>query len=186
MSSKPEDGNDPGPGFEEDDMFAHRERFPPNERERRQRPHVVSEFVRRAIENTVGSMQSTGSISRDALTYLLQQGDRGKREIVRIIAGEVGQFLRGVDLSSEVVKVLTGMQLELSATVRFRPVGDSKVRPEVAEVDVAAARTPSNEQAPADGREEARAPAPAAPTNGTSPAAGSGAANTATSGGSGE
>jgi hypothetical protein len=112
----------------DDEMFAHRERYSGGDR---RRPRVVSEFVRRAIENTVGQVQSTGLLSRDALNYLLQQGDKGKKEVVRIVAHEVGEFLRGVDLSSEVIKVLTSIQVEVNASVRFKPTKDGSVKPEV-------------------------------------------------------
>lgn len=85
----------------------------------------VSDFVRRAIENTVGSVQTTGTISKEALQFLLQQGDRGRREILRIVAAEVGQFLRDTDLSTEVIKILTGVQVELSANIKFKPAEGS-------------------------------------------------------------
>ena len=63
-------------------MFTHRERErAPNDRW--QRPKVVSDFLRRAIENTVGSVEKSGSLSREALQYLLQQGDKGKKEVTR-------------------------------------------------------------------------------------------------------
>jgi hypothetical protein len=109
----------------EDDMFSQRERS-----ERWQRPRVVSEFVRRAIENTVGSMQNTSTLSREALQYLMQQGDRGKREVVRIVAHEVGEFLKGVDLSSEVLKVLTNLTVEVNASVKFK-TKDGAIHPEI-------------------------------------------------------
>jgi hypothetical protein len=129
MPNRTEDVDDPYEGEDQDDMFSqHRER---PQQERWQRPRVVSEFVRRAIENTVGSMQNTGSLSREALQYLLQQGDRGKKEVVRIVAQEVGAFLRNVDLSSEVVKVLTSLQIEVSASVRFKPSKEGGVKPEI-------------------------------------------------------
>lgn len=99
--------------------------------DRWQRPRVVPEFVRRAIENTVGSVQNTGSLSREALQYLLQQGDRGKKELVRIVGQEVGEFLRNVDLSSELVKILTSVQVEVSASIRFKHAKDGGIRPEI-------------------------------------------------------
>lgn len=141
MTNRSDDADDPLDSEDlEDDMFAHRER---HDRfgggERRQRPRVVTEFVRRAIENTVGSVQNTGSLSKDALNYLLQQGDRGKKELVRIVAHEVGEFLRGVDLSSEVIKVLSGIQIDVTTSVRFRPTQDGSVAPEiVSETNVSA------------------------------------------------
>jgi hypothetical protein len=113
--------------LDEDDMFARRER------DRRQ--GVVTDFVRRAIENTVGQVQSTSNLSRDALHYLLQQGDKGRKEVLRIVAKEVGEFLRHVDISTEVIKVLTNVQMDFSASVKFRQV-DGSVKPEISKPDV--------------------------------------------------
>ncbi len=104
---------------EDDEMFQRRERT-------ERRPMGVSDFVRRAFENTVGQVQNTGSVPREALAFLLQQGDRGRREIVRVVAKEFGDFLRHTDISSEVVKVLTAVQVEVSASVRFKPTGDGR------------------------------------------------------------
>jgi hypothetical protein len=124
MTQRGFDGDDREP--EDDDMFARRERARARERQR-----GVGDFVRRAFE-TVGSVQGSASLPKDAISYLLQQGDRGKREVVRVVAKEVGDFLRQVDISSEVVKILSSLQLEVSATVRFRPTEDGRaVRPEV-------------------------------------------------------
>lgn len=148
MTNRSEDGDDP-PDAYDDEMFAHRERYAGQER--RPRPSGVSDFVRRAIENTVGSVQNTGSLSKEALGYLLQQGDRGRREVVRIVSHEVGQFLRGVDLSGEIVKVLTGVQLEVSASVRFKPTGDKGVTPEVTAANASVSR---DDDAEDDPREE--------------------------------
>ena len=98
-----------------------------DERSGRRRPKPgVGDIVRRALEN----MQSTGNVSREALQYVLHQGDRGKREVVRIVAKEVGEFLRHVDISQEVIKVLTSVQVDFSASVKFKPT-DQGVRPEV-------------------------------------------------------
>ncbi len=109
--------------LEDDDMFSHRERD-------RRPPGVVTDFVRRAIENTVGQVQNTGSLSREAIHYLLQQGDRGRKELLRIVGKEVGDFLRHVDISTEVIKVLTGLQMDFTASVKFRH-SDGKLKPEV-------------------------------------------------------
>jgi hypothetical protein len=123
-----DDLDDPYESVEEDDMFSQRERVAG---ERRRSPRVVPDFLKRAIENTMGSMQNTGSMSREALSYLLQQGDRGKKEVVRIVAQEVGMFLKNVDLSSEIIKVLTAVQLEVNASVKFKPTKDGGIKPEI-------------------------------------------------------
>ncbi len=130
--------------IEDDDMFARRER------DRRQ--GVVTDFVRRAIENTVGQVQNTSSISREAIHYLLQQGDRGRKEVLRIVGKEVGDFLRHVDISTEVIKVLTGIQMDFSASVRFRHA-DGKLKPEIEKSEVSVTEEADTE-APPEGSDQ--------------------------------
>lgn len=108
---------------------------------------AVADLIRKALDNTVESVQTTQSASRDALQYLLQQGDRGKKEVVRLVSKEVGDFLRGINLSSELIKVLTGVELEVRASVRFRPTAGGGVRPDIrADVD-ASSGAPSDPEA---------------------------------------
>jgi len=104
-----------------DDVFGGEEPGDDDPLGRRDKRPRVSDFVRRAIENTVGSVQDKGSAPREALEYLLKQGDKGRRELFRIVAGEVGDFLKHVDLAGEVVKVLTSVQVEVNASLRFKP-----------------------------------------------------------------
>ncbi|HJL40620.1 MAG TPA: hypothetical protein RMG48_04895 [Myxococcales bacterium LLY-WYZ-16_1] len=131
--ARPGSGPGPEPERNPDDLFGiEDEWFQRRDRDRdRERPRIVGDFVRRAIENTVGQVQNTGSVSREALHYLLQQGDRGRREMVRLVAHEVGDFLRHTDVASEVVRVMTSIQVDVSASVRFRPVEGGGVKPEV-------------------------------------------------------
>ncbi len=100
-------------------------------REARNRARSVPDFVRRAIENTMDSVHSTQTVSKEALQFFLSTTDRTKREIVRIVASEVKDFLRHVDLSSEVIKVLTSVQADVKLSVRFRRNADGKITPEV-------------------------------------------------------
>lgn len=147
MSTRHGDSIEPDPddalGDDDDDLFFRREG--------RQRPDKdrgvlgVSDFVRRAIENTVGSVQSTGTLSKEALQYVIQQGDRGRREVVRIVASEVGDFLRKTDLSQEVTKILTSVQMEFSATIKFKPTETGGLVKAEAETDLEI--HPSDEQA---------------------------------------
>ena len=104
--------------------------------EDRRRPrkdrHPVQELFRRAIENTFESVKDSGALPKEALTYLLQQGDKGRREIVKVAAKEMGDFLRATDISSEVVKILTNVQMEMSVSVRFKRNPDGTgVEPQV-------------------------------------------------------
>ncbi len=119
--SNPEEEHENVEELEEDEMFARRERDAENERRDRL---GVGNLFRRAIENTVGQVQNTSSVPKEALQYVLQQGDRGKREVVRLVANEVGDFLRHVDISSEIIKVLTSVEMDFSASIKFRHTGD--------------------------------------------------------------
>lgn len=123
---------------DDDEMFRRRER-----QYDRYRP-VISELVKKAIENTVGQVQNTQSVGRDAITYLLQQGDKGKQQAVRVIAKEVGDFLRATDISSEAVKILTQLRVEVNASVSFKPAADGRtVRPEVEKGSKVSVRDPA-------------------------------------------
>lgn len=116
----------PEPSYEtEDEMFSRRER---------RREHGVSDFVRRAIKDTVGSAVQGSTSPKDALQFLINQGDRGRKELVKLVAKEFGDFLRHTDISSELVKVLTQVQAEVSVKVRFRPTEDGGVEPVVEEL----------------------------------------------------
>lgn len=115
----------PEPSYEtEDEMFSRRER---------RREHV-SDFVRRAIKDTVGSAVQSSTSPKDALQFLISQGDRGRKELVKLVAKEFGDFLRHTDISSELVKVLTQVQAEVSVSLRFRPVEGGGVEPVVEEL----------------------------------------------------
>lgn len=148
MTQRPEDifGSE-DTGRDEDGGFGRRD-------ERGGRPRV-SDFVRRAIENTVGSVQNSGNAPREALEYLLKQGDRGRRELFRIVAGEVGDFLKHVDVAGEVVKVLTSVEVEFKANLRFKPSDNAlKVEP-TPDSDVSMHVTPLDR---AEGRPEQQRP----------------------------
>ena len=105
-----------------DEMFARREG--------RSRSRGVPDFVRRAIENTMGSVQNTQNVSKEALQFFLSTTDKTRREIVRIAASEVGEFLRQSDIASEVIKVLTSLEADVQVRVKFRRT-DSGVRSDI-------------------------------------------------------
>src|SRR5439155_266293 len=90
------------------------------------------------------------------LSTTIKSGDRVKKELVRIIANEVGQFLRGVDLSGEVAKVLQGLQVEISTTIRFSPNGEASVKP-VADstISLSTVKPPEKESTPSESKDDA-------------------------------
>ena len=109
---------------DDDELFSRRERSG-------RPPLGVSELVRRAIETTVGQVQNPSGLPKEAINYLFHQGERGRRELVRIVAKEVGDFLRATDISSEVVKVLTNIQVDFNVQLRFKRNPDGELEPEL-------------------------------------------------------
>ena len=108
---------------DQDDPFG---MYDEDRRRHRKDRHPVQELFRRAIENTVESVQNSGALPKEALAYLLQQGDKGRRELVKVAAKELGDFLRATDISSEVVKILTAVQMDMSVSVRFKRKDDGE------------------------------------------------------------
>lgn len=130
----------------DDDMFGRRERH-------RQAgggsSRVVGDFVRRAIKDTVGQVQSSGALPKEAINYLIHQGDKGRKEVVRLVANEVGDFLRHTDISSEVVKILTNVQVDMSASIRFKRNPEGRLSTEIeegSEVAITGAAEPDDEE----------------------------------------
>lgn len=91
----------------------------------------VPDFVRRAFENTMGSVASTQSVSREAIQSILSTTDRTRRELVRLIASEVGDFFRHTDVASEITKILTSVEADVRLSVRFKPAEGGGVEPQV-------------------------------------------------------
>lgn len=118
MTEEPEDDGWPYGGSQDDEAD-------------RRKGHRVPDFVRRAFENTMGSMASTQSVSREAIQSLLSTTDRTRRELVRLIASEVGDFFRHTDVASEIAKILTSVEANVHLSVKFRKTDDGGVEPEV-------------------------------------------------------
>ncbi len=83
-----------------------------------------------AIREAVSDM-----MPREAAARLAQGTERTKKEVVRIIAGEVKGFLEQVDLQSIIAKVLQDHEMEVH--VRFRPKSPETDEPEEGDQDEA-------------------------------------------------
>lgn len=111
-------------GAADDDMFT---REVPSDEDQKERLGLgITDFVRKKLESTIDQVQTTGTLSRDALSYVIQQGDKGRKEVLRIVAQEVGDFLKHTDLSRELTKVLTGMKVDITASIAFKPADDGR------------------------------------------------------------
>lgn len=105
----------------------------------------LSDFVRRAVAAGFGA----ASGSKDAL--------------VRVLAGEVRNWLDHMDLDSEIVRALSKMTIEVKAEMRFRPNEQGKLVPETVSSE---ARL--RQEKPQEPRAEKPTPVPKAPDPGTS------------------
>jgi len=70
-------------------------------------------------EEGIRSALSDLRLPKDAMAYLVQQTDRTRKELFRVVSEEVKGFLRSKDLHAELRKMLAGLKLEVTAQVRF-------------------------------------------------------------------
>jgi len=113
--------------------------------ERRHRlESVIPELIKRAVElgvekaaeapdnlkEFVGGMK----LPREAGHYIFSQIEETKNGLYRVVAKEIRDFLENTNLSTEMQKMLTTVQFEISTTVRFKPneaEGGGLQKPEV-------------------------------------------------------
>lgn len=87
--------------------------------------------LRKILTTGVGAALMTESGLRSALSdiklrdYLARQASKGKEELTKVLVSEIKRFLEHIDLHEEIQKALSGMTLEVNASVRLAP-SDSK------------------------------------------------------------
>ena len=94
----------------------------------------VPDIVRRAVLTGVGALFMTEEgirnlvgemkLPKDALGFLLAQAEKTRSEVARVVTQEVRRFLESETLRREIWKVLTGVTLEVNATVQLKPSGE--------------------------------------------------------------
>ena len=95
---------------------------------------LVPDIVRRAVLTGVGALFMTEEgirnlvgemkLPKDALGFLLAQAEKTRSEVARVVTQEVRRFLESETLRREIWKVLTGVTLEVNATVQLKPSGE--------------------------------------------------------------
>jgi hypothetical protein len=96
---------------------------------------IVPDIVRRAVLTGVGALFMTEEgirnlvgemkLPKDALAFLVSQADRTRGEVTRVVTHEVRRFLESETLRREIWKVLTGVTVEVNATIQLKPSGDT-------------------------------------------------------------
>ena len=82
---------------------------------------------RGVVQTEEGVRTILGEVSREVVDYAREQIDKGKGEVVAIMARELREFLEETDVSGEIRKILTGIQLEVTTQVRFVEHEDGSV-----------------------------------------------------------
>jgi hypothetical protein len=83
--------------------------------------------LRKILTTGVGAALMTESGLRSAISDIKlretigRQMIRGKEELARVLAGEVKRFLERVNIHEEIQKALSGMTVEVQATVKLTP-----------------------------------------------------------------
>lgn len=95
---------------------------------------LVPDIVRRAVLTGVGALFMTEEgirnlvgemkLPKDALAFLLTQADKTRSEVARVVTQEVRRFLESETLRREIWKVLTGVTLEVNASIQLKPSGE--------------------------------------------------------------
>ncbi len=93
----------------------------------------LSDAVKRAVSTAIGAVLLTEEgirhavsdmkLPKEAVSYVIQQTEKSRREVIRLITDEVKTFLDKVDIAGEVRKAMSGLQIEVKASVRFTDDG---------------------------------------------------------------
>src|SRR5439155_25567480 len=102
---------------------------------------IVPDIVRRAVLTGVGALFMTEEgirnlvgdmkMPKDALAFLLAQADKTRTEVARVVTHEVRRFLEGETLRREIWKLLTGVTLEVNATIQLKPSSEPGIKAKV-------------------------------------------------------
>ena len=116
-----------------------------DEQRSRKLERVFREAFRRAIEKGVEAGVGTLSkadkavrgvvddvpLPKEVLGYVFSQIDDTKNVLVRVVAGEVRDFLDATDIASELQRALTSLSFEIKTEVRFIPNDAGGIKPQV-------------------------------------------------------
>ena len=113
------------------------EELPPEDK----RSGIVPDIVRRAVLTGVGALFMTEEgvrnmlgdmkMPKDALAFVLGQAEKTRTEVARVVTAEVRRFLESETLRRELWKLLTGVQIEVNATIQLKPGGEPQFRARV-------------------------------------------------------
>lgn len=126
-----------------------------DDRERGRRDRIVPDLLRRFLDAGVEKLSdgpeslkqvlSELRLPKEAIQLLVSQLEDAKKDVTRVLAREVRDFLERASLADELTKLLSGLTLEIKTQIRFVPNEGSVggIRPRVqAKVGVQTASEP--------------------------------------------
>lgn len=129
---------------------------------RRRLDGVIPDILKRAVElgvekateapDTIKSLVTDLKLPKEVASLLLTQMEETKNGLFRVVAKEMRDFLEHTNIASEMQKMLTSLQFEITTTIRFSPNGGS-----------AAPSTPPPSEPSADAGEKRSTPPTDAP-----------------------
>lgn len=137
---------------------------------------AVTDSIRKAVFGGLSALfvseegirQTIGELPKDALSFLLTQTDKTRKELMRVVSDELKSFLRQLDLQGEIKEMLSGLTVEVKAEISFRENGQvvSKISQDVSDKPVK--RKPTRKKAKATKKKVVKkeAIAKVEPTNG--------------------
>lgn len=97
---------------------------------------IVPDLIRKAVvaglgavfmgEEGIRKMAGQLKLPKEALGFVLQQADKTKTDVSRVIGEELRRFLNSELLRQELLQMLSGMTVEIKAEVRLRPDPEAK------------------------------------------------------------
>jgi hypothetical protein len=101
-------------------------------------------------EEGIRSLAGQLKLPKEALGFVLSQAERTKDEVGRVLSDELRRFLRSDKLREDVLQLLSGMRMEVTASVRLVPDPDRKPGepPTTPRVEVTNVRTRGSRKKP--------------------------------------
>ena len=92
---------------------------------------LVPDLIRKAVVAGLGAVFMTEEgirnlagqlkLPKEVLSYIIAQADKTKGDLTRVIGDELRRFLNSELLRQELLKMLTGVTVEITAEVKLRP-----------------------------------------------------------------
>jgi len=101
----------------------------------------VTDSIRRLVMGGMGSLLTTEEglraglselkLPKEVVSFLMQQAEKTKVEVVKVLAREIRGFLENIDAQGLVQKAITNMVIEVNAEIRFKPAADGSLQSNV-------------------------------------------------------